>query len=30
LALDSWQNHRDRSNNKKQKRGCKHPRQETD
>ena len=30
LALDSWQDHRDRSNRKKRKRGCLHPRQETD
>jgi hypothetical protein len=29
LGLDSWQNHRDRSNRKKRKQGCKHPRKET-
>jgi len=29
LALDSWQDHRDRSNRKKGKQGCKHPQTET-
>ena len=29
LALDSWQDHRNRSNRKKRKQGCKHPRKET-
>ena len=29
FALDFWQDHRDRSNRKKRKRGCKHPHTET-